>query len=507
VNRTASSDTRSIRATGYLRPTWQEAIAEYLPRSWRGERCVRWIDRLPLATVLAVYVAMCARLDNTAFIDEARAISAGRSVLQGTAGDLGFTPPGVPELYPVAAAALDAVGGLHLARLLSCVSIGVAIVALASSVVRATSSKITGLLAACAFAATAPVVFVGALATPDAVCLALLAVAASTAMAARSLATAAVTGLLLAAAVAVAFVAALFVPVVLLAILFARTGGSARSPEPPQARLGIALAVAIGSFAALQLLAGDEVRRGLAVTFGSLGAPGTGALWGAAVLDIGLLVVPAVAGTIVAVRTATRTAARRAAACGLLLAGLALPLVHLLTGGAMSFDQHNAYAALLLAPMAGYGLTVLSRQMFRVIPVLVALLLALVPVFSRSEALFHQWSDVGVVMADIEAHPQPGPYLSVASDAFAYHARAVPDVRWEATSALYARGPTAVRRAVAERRYQVIVLRTASTAGPDQDVLLRALTRSADYERDPLAQPTDHVRDEWLVYRLVNTLP
>jgi hypothetical protein len=33
------------------------------------------------------------------------------------------------------------------------------------------------------------------------------------------------------------------------------------------------------------------------------------------------------------------------------------------------------------------------------------------------------------------------------------------------------------------------------------------LTRSADYERDPLAQPTDHVRDEWLVYRLVNTLP
>ena len=344
-------------------------------------------------------------------------------------------------------------------------------------------------------------VFVGALATPDAVCLAVLAIAASTATA-RSLAAAAATGLLLAAAVAVAYVAALFVPVVLLAMLFARTGGSAPR-EPRRARLGIALAVAIGSFAALQLLAGDEVRRGLAVTFGSLGAPGTGALWGAAVLDIGLLVVAAVAGTAVA----ARTAARRAAACGLLLAGLALPLVHLLTGGATSFDQHNAYAALLLAPPAGHGLAVLSRQMFRVIPVLVALALALVPVFSRSEALFHQWSDVGVVMADIEAHPQPGTYLSIASDAFAYHARAMPDVRWEATSALYARGPTAVRRAVAERRYQVIVLRTASTAGPDQDVLLRALTRSADYEREPLAQPTDHVRDEWLVYRLVNTLP
>jgi hypothetical protein len=499
VNRTASfSDPRSIPTTGYLRPTWQEAVGEYLPRSWRGERCVRWIDRLPLAAVLAVYVAMCVRLDNTAYIDEARAISAGRSVLlQGTAGDLGFNPPGVRELYPVAAAALDAVGGLHLARMLSCVSIGVAIVALASSVTRATSSTITGLFAASAFAATAPVVFVGALATPDAVCLALLAVAACAAMA-RSLRTAAGTGLLLAAAVAVAYVAALFVPVVLLAMLFVRTDGTA----PRWARLGIALAVAIGSFAALQLLAGDEVRRGLAVTFGSLGAPGSGALWGAAVLDIGLLVVAA-AGTVAAARTGTRGAA----ACGLLLAGLALPLVHLLTGSATSFDQHNAYAALFLAPMAGYGLAVLSRQLFRVIPVLVALVLALVPAFSRSEALFHQWSDVSVVMADIEAHPQPGTYLTVASDAFAYHARAIPDVRWEATSALYARGATAVRRAVAERRYQVIVLRTASTAGPDQDVLLNALTRSADYERDPLAQPTDHVRDEWLVYRLVNTLP
>jgi hypothetical protein len=505
VNRTASiSDTRSTRPTGYLRPTWQEAVAGHLPGSWRGERCVRWIDRLPLAAVLAVYVAMCARLDNTAFIDEARAISAGRHVLlPGTAGDLGFTPPGVAELYPVAAAALDAVGGLHLARLLSCASVGVAVVALASSVTRATSSTITGLFAACAFALTAPVVFVGALATPDAVCLALLAVAACAAMA-RSLTTAAVTGLLLAAAVAVAYVAALFVPVVLLAILFARTGGSApRSPESPPARLAVALAVAIGSFAALQLLAGDEVRRGLAVTFRSLGAPGTGAPWGAAVLDIGLLVVAAAAGAVAAARTGTRGAA----ACGLLLAGLALPLVHLLTGSATSFDQHNAYAALFLAPMAGYGLAVLSRQLFRVIPVVVALVLALVPAFSRSEALFHQWSDVSVVMADIAAHPQPGTYLSVASDAFAYHARAIPDVRWEATSALYARGATAVRRAVAERRYQVIVLRTASTAGPDQEVLLNALTRSADYEPDPLAQPTDHVRDEWLVYRLVNTLP
>ena len=502
MNRTASfSDTRSTRPTGYLRPTWQEAVAGHLPGSWRGERCVRWIDRLPLAAVLAVYVAMCARLDNTAFIDEARAISAGRHVLlPGTAGDLGFTPPGVAQLYPVAAAALDAVGGLHLARLLSCVSVGVAVVALASSVTRATSSTITGLFAACAFAVTAPVVFVGALATPDAVCLALLAVAVWTAMA-RSLTTAAVTGLLLAVAVTVAYIAALFVPVVLLAILFARTGRAAA--ESPPARLAIALAVAIGSFAALQLLAGDEVRRGLAVTFRSLGAPGTGAPWGAAVLDIGLLVMAAAAGTVAAARTGTRGAA----ACGLLLAGLALPLVHLLTGSATSFDQHNAYAALLLAPMAGYGLAVLSRQMFRVIPVLVALVLALVPVFSRSEALFHQWSDVSVVMADIEAHPQPGTYLSVASDAFAYHARAIPDVRWEATSALYARGATAVRRAVAERRYQVIVLRTASTAGPDQDVLLNALTRSADYEPDPLAQPTDHVRDEWLVYRLVNTLP
>ena len=361
-----------------------------------------------------------------------------------------------------------------------------------------------GLLAACAFALTAPVVFVGALATPDAVCLAFLAVAAGTAMAARSLTTAAVTGLLLAAAVAVAYVAALFVPVVLLAILFARTGGSApRSAESPPARLGIALAVAIGSFAALQLLAGDEVRKGLAVTFRSLGAPGTGALWGAAVLDIGLLVMAAVG------RHRRGRAHGRAGSRGVRAPPPRGPRSAARPPAERRRDVLRPAQRLRGAvPRADGG--VRAR---RPVPADVPRDprprgpgARAGPVFSRSEALFHQWSDVGVVMADIEAHPQPGTYLSVASDAFAYHARAIADVRWEATSAFYARG---LPRCAGPWRSGAPGHRVADGehGRPRPGRSAPRVDAQRGLRRDPLAQPTDHVRDEWLVYRLVNTLP
>jgi hypothetical protein len=502
--------TRSARPTGYVRPTWQEAVGEYLPPRWRGVRSRVWIGRLPMVAVVVVTVAMSARLSNTAFIDEAHTIAVGRDLLLqwfagGPAVNSGPAPSGVPGLYPVGAAALDAVGGLRLARLFSLVCVVVAVVALGSAAARATASNRIGLLTAYAFALTAPVVFVGSLATPDAACLALLAVAVRTGVANRSSVSAAITGALVALAAAVGYVAVLFAPAVLLTTLLVPPG-----EVPVRRRPAIALAVAAGLLGGLYLAAGSQIRVGIATAAASLVTPvagqSSGTLGAEAALDMGLLLVLAVAGAVQAVRTGT--VGRAAAACGLLIGGVAVPVVQLTTGGATSFNQHNAYAALLLAPLAGYALTVLSRQLFRAAPVVVILVLALLPEFSRSDALFHQWSDVTVVMSDIQAHPQPGVYLSVASDVFAYHSRdTVTGVRWEATSTLYAQGTAAVRAAVAERRYQVIVLRSVSTASPGQDVLVAALALSADYEKDPLVQPTGPARDQWLVYRLVNTLP
>ena len=82
--------------------------------------------------------------------------------------------------------------------------------------------------------------------------------------------------------------------------------------------------------------------------------------------------------------------------------------------------------------------------------------------------------------------PQPGRYLSPASDTLAYHTREHPEITWDAATTLYGRGDTAVRDAVAQRIYQVVYLRSVSTAGHGQDVLLAALALSPDYEPDML---------------------
>jgi hypothetical protein len=57
-----------------------------------------------------------------------------------------------------------------------------------------------------------------------------------------------------------------------------------------------------------------------------------------------------------------------------------------------------------------------------------------------------------------------------------------------------------------EREYQVIVVRSKSTADAGQQVLLDALTVSPDYEPEPIDPATAPDDDHWLVYRLVNTV-
>jgi hypothetical protein len=191
----------------------------------------------------------------------------------------------------------------------------------------------------------------------------------------------------------------------------------------------------------------------------------------------------------------------------LLVAGTALPLAQAWSGEGHRFHETSAYAALFLAPPAGLALTALSRGLFRMVPVAVILLVALVPAASRSASVHAGWADVTPVLQDIDAHPQPGRYLSPASDTLAYHTRDDhPEISWDATATLYGRGDAAIREAVAQRIYQVVYVRSVSTAGPGQDVLLSALALSPDYE--PEAFATDGgAGDHWSAYRLVNTLP
>ena len=501
-------------AGGYVRPTWRQAVAEYLPAHRRGPAADRWIDRLPILAVLVVAAALSARLHNTAFVAEAHAITVGHDYLVHWFGgapavDHWGNFSGVPVLYPVLAAVLDGLGGLTLVRLFSLGCILATIVVLQSLVRRVTGSYRHGLLTACTFAFTAPTIYVGALATPDALCLLLLVVAARAGLTGRPAASGVAAGVLLVATVALTYTTIIFVPALLvltLLISFTENG----PPTLRRAQPGVVFALLASVCAAVYVSVDGGVRQALVSALSpdrpvSSEAPGT--LVGWMVLSLASTTALAIAGTVVSVRSA-RSAGRSLAVLTLLVVGLALPLTQAWAGEGYRFHEQSAYAALFLAPPAGRALAALSRRLFRMVPVVVILLLTLVPAASRSASVYASWADVAPVLAGVDAHPQPGRYLSPASETLAYYTRDDHgQIIWDSASALYLRGDTAIRDAVAKRAYEVIVLRSMSTAGPGQQVLLDALKVSPDYELDPVDPAVGPDDDHWLIYRLVNRVP
>ena len=154
-------------------------------------------------------------------VEEAHGINAGRDYLAhwfGAGPGIDHAPylTGAPTTYPVVAAVLDAIGGLALVRVSSLALVCATIVLLQSAVARVTGSYRWGVLSAAAFAITAPVVFVGALGTPDALCLLLLVAAARVGLTGRSHWSAALAGLLLGLGVVVEYRALVVAPVPLL---------------------------------------------------------------------------------------------------------------------------------------------------------------------------------------------------------------------------------------------------------------------------------------------------
>jgi hypothetical protein len=136
-----------------------------------------------LYVVLAVTALFSVRLRNTAFIDEALYLNAGKNYLAHWFGgaDLpvgtGDLFSGVPVLYPVLAGALDNVGGLYLVRAFSLLCVlGTAV--LIQRTTRAMFGGQSGTLAAAAFCFTGSVIFIGWFATFDALCILLLAAGA-----------------------------------------------------------------------------------------------------------------------------------------------------------------------------------------------------------------------------------------------------------------------------------------------------------------------------------------
>lgn len=488
--------TRPVGA--YRRPTWNEAVSNVLPAKLQIESAPRWVGRTPLIALLALLAVLSMRLSNTAFIDEALYINAGHDYLTHWLTGDGVEPygdsfSGVPFVYPVLAASLDTLGGLLLVRGFSLLCVFAATI----FIYRALADlgyRCEGMLAATVFALAGPVVFVGALATFDALVIAMLAAAIWTGVR-KGWLSAVLTGTILGLVPVIKYTGAIFIPVVLGVVFLA-------SPRWRAMLAGVISAAIIGT---AWLAWSDQIAAGITFTTAdrtALSPHPMGELVAWMTLDIGILVLTAAVGGLLLAR---RGLGHALLGLGLFGGGMALPAAQLILGEGVSFDKHMAYSALFLAPLAGYALAKLSRRTWKFLPVAVLLLTALLFGVSRSDAMYNSWVGVQPVVDVIEEDPSPGIYISSATDSLKYHLRDHPQITWETTFSLYPQGEEAIMVAVEDQRFQSVILRSASTGAPDQDagqdVLLQALRNSSYYELTATMPAREYSEtDMWLVF-------
>lgn len=208
-------------------PVWRLAVASFLPVSSRV-RADRWIARLPLALIMVFQAVASLRLDNSTHSDEGLYLTTGHWI---RSGEEVYSQPetffsGAPSLYPVFASFLDSIGGLELARAFSglcMVSATLAVYWTTSHLFPHSPGRRASLFAAVVFALSAPVLFLGNLATFDAPSFACLAWAMALAVWAssndRSIWWGSLIGALAALAVLLKYSSMVDVPFVLMLML------------------------------------------------------------------------------------------------------------------------------------------------------------------------------------------------------------------------------------------------------------------------------------------------
>lgn len=208
-------------------PVWRLAVASFLPARSRL-RADRWIAQIPLVVILVFQAVLSLRLDNSTHSDEGLYLTTGHWIRSGTEV---YSQPetffsGVPALYPVFASFLDSIGGLELVRAfaaLCMISATLAVYWTTSHLFPHSPGRRASLLAALVFALSAPVIFLGNLATFDAPSFACLAWAMALAVWAssndRSVWWGALIGGLVAFAVLLKYSSMVDVPFVLMLML------------------------------------------------------------------------------------------------------------------------------------------------------------------------------------------------------------------------------------------------------------------------------------------------
>jgi 4-amino-4-deoxy-L-arabinose transferase-like glycosyltransferase len=464
------------------RPVWHHAVASFLPTHTRS-RADAWIQRLPLGVILAVQTMFMLRQWNTAFQDEGLYIDAGHDyiahLLHGTpVPNYGDYFSGVPGFYPVLAALFDSVGGLLLVRAFSAVCM-LAATCCVYTTARRLWSKRGGLVAALLFALNGSVLFVGTLATYDALCVVGIAVAAMLAATGRSYSSAVLAGLGLTVAVVAKYAGVAFVPVVM--------GLALATTQPTRRGLKRGLVIGLvpaGIFVGILALWGSSLKNGIEFTTTSRQALGWKSypnLLGVVALDSGLLIVLALGGALLMVRSW-----RSGLIAAVLLAAAAvLPAAQIRIHEYVSLDKHMAYAALFLSVLGGRSLANVSLRHLRVVAAVVLVWLLVLNGLWRSDGFFHGWPNVGGVVAAVKENPKPGTYLSFEADAFRYYTKTSdPSIKWEVAYALFDTGSqeTATRNiaaAVSSGRYEGYVYRSEAAGMSAKDTELQQLLQRA----------------------------
>ncbi|HEX6395440.1 MAG TPA: glycosyltransferase family 39 protein [Acidimicrobiales bacterium] len=329
-------------------------------------RAIGALARWPLAMVMAVQALVSvALLHNTAFQDEALYLYAGRTIVGHWLG--GPAPldhyakyfSGYPLIYPVIGGSLDRIGGLGLARLFS-LGCMLGVTAIVYHVTARLFQRSAALFASATYAFSGVVLFVGRLATFDALCLLFIAlgtlVAINGASSERPFLVL-LLGPIFVLGVLTKYAGLLFAPPVLgLMVIYSwKTGGWKRVVARTLAAV-FSLAVAMGvayfavDHAAFHAIKGSTTNR-------SISNPGNRLhLFTHGLGLVGPLYAMAIFGGIVLFSQ------RRLRFLGLGLLGTSLltPAYHIYMSEPVSFEKHLAYGLFFAAPLAGVSLDWLS---------------------------------------------------------------------------------------------------------------------------------------------------
>ena len=311
---------------------------------------------LPLILLFQTIVSLIA-LRNTAFQDEALYLLAGKQIFNSWVGLPHFLDPyglyfsGYPSFYPVIGGLLNTLGGIELARMFSLFCMLV-VTTCAYRMAKYFFDFNSAILGTALFACQASVLFIGRLATYDALCLCLLALATVLVLhvsKARTFWVVLAVGPLLVLAVAAKYAGLLFVPSILALLIWCSL--EKQGWRGMIARTGLALLSLIATSVVAFFSMDKEVLTGLSFTTTNR----VSFIKTAPMLMLQHITL--LGGVIFALAfIALFLVGWRRLPVGLLLFGSSLlaPAYHLYKGELVSLDKHIAFAVFFAMPLAGY---------------------------------------------------------------------------------------------------------------------------------------------------------